>query len=780
MESHRARSCVDHLSIAVRERAKPVNRFAPILFGLLALALATDAATTNRFGLTNRVLWTTSRLVGSPDPPLPYRAVRAFPKLEFKHPLYITHLPQTDLMLVVEQSERVLAFTNRPDAATTNVFCFIADHEIYSVIFHPGFATNRFAYVFSNGPQSSEHKTNKIFRYAITRDTLKCDDATRRLIIEWESNGHNGGDMAFGPDGMFYLSAGDGTSDSDRNVTGQDLSDLNGGLIRIDVDRPASGREYSIPKDNPFLQIPNARGELWCYGMRNPWRIHFDAEGQLWVGDIGQDTWEMIILAQRGANYGWSVTEGGHPFQLQRKRGPTPLTAPTIELHHSEARSITGGMTYRGRKLPKLRGAYVFGDYGTGRIWAARARNGQLESNELIADTPHQLLGFGEDANRELFYVDYAGAVYEFESTPPAPETNAFPRRLSETGLFASVREHRVAPGVIPYSVNAPYWADGAHHDRFLALPADAQIEFNETETWKFPEGAVLVQSLALETPRPPSAESARGPGLQSLQRRIVESAFGGRNRRWIETRILLLQQNEWAGYTYVWNDAQTDAELVASGADERELTIRDANAPGGQRTITWQIPSRTDCLTCHSRQAAFALGLNTLQMNREHDYGGVRANQIATLTNIGVLKVDLWEKRSKGSPPKRRELQLAALPRLIHPYDTNAATTDRVRAYLFANCSHCHTEAGGGNSAMEFRSKSKPEDMRINDVRPQHDTFELPEARIIAPGHPERSTLYWRLTHRGFGQMPPLSISTVDEQAAKLFAEWIRSLPAP
>ncbi len=374
-------------------------------------------------------------------------------------------------------------------------------------IFHPGYASNRFVYVFANGPQSSQHKTNKIFRYEMDRDSLRCDDASRRLIIEWESNGHNGGDMAFGPDGMLYLSAGDGTSDSDKNLTGQDITDLNSGILRIEVGDSRSsslpgGGAYSIPKDNPFLNIPNARGELWCYGLRNPWRIHFDSSSNLWIGDIGQDAWEMIIIAQRGANYGWSFTEGSHAFQLQRQRGPTPFVPPAIEHPHSEARSITGGIVYHGSKLPKLRGAYIYGDYGTGRIWGARYRNGKIEWHELIADTPHQMLGFGEDARGEMFYADYAGGIYELEPVPPPANTNSFPRRLSETGLFASVREHRVQPGVIPYSVNAPYWADGAHMERFMALPNESSIEFNEKEPWKFPEGAVLVQSLALEMER--------------------------------------------------------------------------------------------------------------------------------------------------------------------------------------------------------------------------------------------------------------------------------------
>lgn len=787
---------------------------AAILAGGALLPDAAAASRTNDFGIAARIPFTSSRLRGSPDPPLPYRARRAFPNLDFKHPLYITRQPGTERLLVVEQSERILAFTNRADAAGTEIFCFIPDHEIYSLTFHPRYSSNRFVYVFSNGPQSSPHKTNKIFRYVVGRDSWRCDDASRRLIIEWESNGHNGGDLAFGPDGLLYISSGDGTSDSDRNVTGQDITDLNSGILRIDVDSP--GRPYTIPKDNPFLAIPKARGELWAYGFRNPWRIHFDSESNLWVGDIGQDLWEMIIIAQRGANYGWSVTEGGHPFRLQRERGPTPFSTPVIELPHSEARSITGGLVYRGRRFPKLRGAYIFGDYGTGRIWAARYRHGVIESNDLIADTPHQILGFGADARDELFYVDYAGAIYELETSPSSQDRNAFPRRLSETGLFASTKNHQPAPGLIPYSVNAPYWSDGAEMERFIGLPGEAQIDFNEREAWKFPEETVLVQSLALEMER-----------------------GNPKSRRWIETRVLLLEQNEWAAYSYRWNDEQTDAELLPASGDEREFALKGKD-DGSSAMLTWHYPSRTECLTCHSRQAGFVLGLNVWQMNREHDYGGAMANQLTTLEHLGALKVSWYDHAAALQSRVRAALREGALrfrpgdalaaelarftntPRhrltnsftnlapaefenwwtnlvndlrdrpqfttrlakpadeyahLTNPYDPAAKPVNRVRAYLHANCSHCHTEAGGGNSAMELPARTRLADMRIIDVPPQHDAFGLPEARIIAPGHPERSVMYWRLTHRGFGQMPPLSVTTVDQQAVRLFEEWIRSL---
>ena len=711
---------------------------------LLPLSALAANDTSVAVGSEKRTPFKNSRLAGSPEPPLPYRASRAFPKLNFEHPLFITSLPGTQRLIVTEQTGRVRAFTNHPDVATTENFCTVKGHEVYALAFHPDFASNRLAFLLVNGPGISNRITDKVLRYRVNPASQACDPDSRTLIIEWESNGHNGGGLAFGPDGMLYVGAGDGTSDSDRNVTGQNIADIPGGIIRIDVDRPSGGQPYSIPKDNPFLSIPGARGELWCYGMRNPWRLHFDPDGHLWVGDIGQDLWEMIIVAQRGANYGWSVTEGGHPFRLQRPRGPTPIVAPTIEHSHSEARSITGGITYRGNNLPKLRGAYVYGDYGTGRIWGARYRDGAIVWNELIADTLHQMLGFGDDARGEMFYVDYAGGIYQLEAAPTSITTNTFPQRLSDTGLFTSVAGHRLAPGIIPYSVNAPYWSDGAYMERFMALPENTRVDFQERDAWKFPEGSILIQSLALP--------------------------LAGKGRTWIETRVLLLEQNEWAAYSYRWNEEQTDAVLLPASGDDREfLVARTGRSESPTNSVlNWRYPSRTECLTCHSRAAGFVLGLSSWQMNREHTYDDRRANQIVTLAHLGML------------PGKMRELpaeKLAALPRLANPYNPEASLTNRIRAYLHANCSHCHTDAGGGNSAMELRATTKLNDMRILDVPPQHDTFELPDPRIIAPGHPERSTMFWRLSHRGFGQMPPLGTSSVDEDAVRLFEAWIRSL---
>src|SRR5262245_37205241 len=561
---------------------------------IVARAVAGDV--TASYGIEQRLAWISSRVVGSPDPPAPLRAVRSFPILTFANPLYVIADPvvssgrlrpaadRGQRMLVVEQHGKILAFPNDPAAEKTDIFLDLDDRDTYGMMFHPRYAENRFAYVFSNGRNSEkDRRLNRISRFAVSREApFACERDSERIIIEWESNGHNGGDLAFGPDGMLYISAGDGTSDSDTNLTGQKISDLVSGMLRIDVEHPAPEMEYAVPRDNPFLDIAGARPELWAYGFRNPWRIHFDPQGNLWCGDIGQDQWEMVEIVRRGDNYGWSVVEGGHPFYLERQRGPHPFASPLIAHPHSEARSVTGGVTYLGSKFSELRGAYVYGDYATGRIWAARYDGTKLTSHREIADTPYQILGFGLDRSGEIYFVDYGGPLYTLEraaapATPPAP----FPRKLSDTGLFAAVPGHQVEPALIPYSVNSPLWSDGAHKQRFIALPGTSQIEFTDEGGWRFPEGAVLVKTFSLDLE----------PGDAASRRRV-------------ETRLLVIQQNEWVGYSYRWNDEQTEAELVAAGGADQAFRIRDPNSAGGSRQQTWHYPSRAECMVCHSRAA--------------------------------------------------------------------------------------------------------------------------------------------------------------------------------
>src|SRR5207253_290238 len=215
---------------------------------------------------------------------------------------------------------------------------------------------------------------------------------------------------------------------------------------------------YAIPADNPFVNISGARPEVWAYGLRNPWKMSFDrATGDLWLGEVGQDLWEMVYLIKRGGNYGWSVMEGNHVYNPKLKPGgPSPITPPVVEHGHHEARSLTGGFVYRGSRLTELRGAYIYADYETGKIWAMRHDGKQVTEHRELMQTPLHIAAFGEDNGGELYLVAYEGLIDRLVPAPKIEQPHEFPRKLSETGLFASTKDHRPAPGLIPYDVNAP------------------------------------------------------------------------------------------------------------------------------------------------------------------------------------------------------------------------------------------------------------------------------------------------------------------------------------
>jgi mono/diheme cytochrome c family protein len=449
---------------------------------------------------------------------------------------------------------------------------------------------------------------------------------------------------------------------------------------------------------------------------------------------------------------------------------------------------LTGGVVYYGSKLPDLRGAYIYGDYSTGRIWGGRHDGQRMVWHRELARTPFAITGFGTDENGELLVIDEGSGFYRFEPTPTgeAPR-NSFPRKLSETGLFISVPDHRPDPALIPYSVNSPLWSDGASKERFIALPGNGKIDFTYNRAWTLPEGTVLVKTFELEM-RPGEAAS----------------------RKRIETRLLTKQQKEWVGYSYIWNDEQTEAVLVEGSGRDKDFFIRDETVAGGRRKQTWHYPSRTECMVCHSRAAGFMLGLTEAQINKTHQYTATSDNQLRVLEHLGVLQSKALDYERDAIPRElaaagikgqelSREMEVltparsqreapaepgALLPRrpenlrkLADPADASASLNDRARSYLQANCAHCHVEAGGGNSLMDLEFLTAPEKMRIFDVRPQHHTFEITDARLIAPGHPEKSVLLHRISNREAGHMPPLATSLVDRDAVALITSWINQL---
>jgi uncharacterized repeat protein (TIGR03806 family) len=731
-------------------------------------------------GLESRPELTTSRVVGFPDPPPPYRPARVLSGYRPGYPIQTQVIPGSTQMLLITQPRsygpttvwRVPTDPAPTEKDAVRLFDTPFEGTATDLTFHPKFRENGYVYVGWNGGAKGAKKKCFVTRYAMqTAAPYALDTASAKTIIEWESDGHNGLALCFGTDGMMYVTSGDGTSDSDTNDVGQKTDSMLAKLMRIDVDRPAAGKQYSVPADNPFVNDPRFVPETWAYGMRNPWRICCDpATGHIWLGQNGQDLWEYAHLVRKGDNYGWSVTEGSHPFFPHRKTGPTPVVPPTVEHSHAEARSLTGGVVYHGTKLPELRGAYVYGDYSTGHIWAVKHDGKAILWHKKVAVTPLKITAFALDPRGELLICDHnkdgEGGFYTLELNP-APADTGFPRTLSASGLFADVGTHRMAPGVLPYSVNAPFWSDGLIKFRYVALPAGTGINFTSGRGWNFPDRAVLVKSFAVEA---------------------VEG--DPKSRRWVETRFLTKQGGEWYGYSYEWNAAGTDATLLAAAGADREFAVK---TPAGERTLKWHYPSRAECMVCHSRAQNFVLGLCELQMNKDHDYGAGRPeNQVRAFERLGLFRTD-WAGEvggaakggANGQQPGQREAKESPLftrfptgmKALVDPYDAKQPLDARARSWLHVNCSSCHIEAGGGNAAMELEFGRELASMRIANVKPLHQTFDLPDAKLVAAGHPERSVLVHRLGVRGPGQMPPLASTRVDEAGLALMREWVRSL---
>ncbi|RPJ58456.1 MAG: hypothetical protein EHM24_28700 [Acidobacteria bacterium] len=276
--------------------------------------------------------------------------------------------------------------------------------------------------------------------------------------------------------------------------------------------------------------------------------------------------------------------------------------------------------------------------------------------------------------------------------------------------------------GLIPYDVNSPLWSDGAQKERFLAVPDGKTIHVGPDGDWDFPEGSVLVKTFLLEGTR-------------------------------VETRLFMRHPDGvWAGYSYEWNDAQTDATLL-DGSLEKQVAGR-----------TWYFPSRAECLRCHTTAAGRTLGLETAQLNRSLRYpDGGTANQLAVLDAMGMFDGGLG-----GSPE--------ALPRLAEPGGQGSPEA-RSRSYLHSNCSNCHRPGGPGGGAADLRFSTSFVDMRVCDQPPDHGDLGIAGARLLSPGQPERSILSARMHALGAGRMPPLASHQVDTASVQVVDAWIASL---
>jgi glucose/arabinose dehydrogenase len=334
----------------------------------------------------------------------------------FMRPVYLTHAGDSSGRLFVVEQAGVIKIVREGKTLSTP-FLDIRDRVesggekgLLSVAFHPKYKENGRFFVNYTGRRDGVLKTI-IAEYRVSQKNPDVADRTERVILEIEQPfaNHNGGLNKFGPDGLLYIGMGDGGAAGDPFNFAQNLESLLGKFLRIDIEK----EPYAIPQDNPFVGRADAQGEIWAYGLRNPWRFSFDrCTGRLFAGDVGQNRIEEIDLIEKGKNYGWRIMEGSQCFDPPSLCNTQGLELPIAEYDHSLGCSVTGGYVYRGTQFPTLIGHYLFGDYCSGRIWSlTEDPQGRWTMRQLI-DSPFSISSFGEDEQGELYVIHYGGAIY--------------------------------------------------------------------------------------------------------------------------------------------------------------------------------------------------------------------------------------------------------------------------------------------------------------------------------------------------------------------------------
>jgi uncharacterized repeat protein (TIGR03806 family) len=597
---------------------------------------------------------------------------------------------------------------------------------LLGMAFDPRFSQNGRFYLNYTRRMGGQLQT-VISRFTVRSPPLGAADAQSEAVImtiNQPYNNHNGGEIEFGPDGYLYIGMGDGGSGGDPEDHGQRMDSLLGKFLRIDVSG-ASG--YKVPPDNPFVGRAGARPEIWAVGLRNPWRFSFDPiEGTLWTGDVGQGAREEIDIIEKGRNYGWRLMEGTLCYNPDKDCQRPDLVLPVHDYPRSDGKSVTGGVVYRGKAIPGLFGTYLFADYVDRALWGLNPGPSGAYTRTTLIDDAANVSGFGVDPAGEVYIMDHTGGRFFRLDAADANMMGSpgWPERLSDTGCFADLPARRLVRGVLHYSVSAPLWADGADKERGLVLPAGSTMGFTERGAWELPSGTILIKSFT-------------------------------RGGRALETRFLLKDGTAFRGATYRWNAEGTDALLLRAGGT--------ADVGG----MSWYFPSRADCLSCHTKASGQALGLSTAQMNRDHDLfgSGKRHAQVDALARLGYFT----------APPGR---PAAELPRFPEPEDHSAPLQARARAYLHANCAHCHMPGGLANATIDLRAETPLKETKSCDVVPQQGNLGVAGARILAPGSPERSTLWLRMVTRDpAARMPNLATSVPDDQGIAVVKAWIEGL---
>jgi glucose/arabinose dehydrogenase len=372
------------------------------------------------------------------ETPLPLATEPAFPKIQWAgwepanekgivvphRPIVLTHANDASRRTFVATQHGVIhVFPNRPDVSSTKIFLDLQDRVIYDdkkneegflgLAFHPKYKENGEFFVYYT---KKPGLLSVISRFRVSKDDPeRADIKSEEVLITIKQPywNHNGGTIVFGPDGYLYIGLGDGGAANDPLRAGQDLRNLLGKILRIDVDRKDGDKPYAIPKDNPFINHEGAAKENFAFGIRNVWRMAFDRQtGQGWFADVGQNLYEEINLLQKGGNYGWNPRESFHPFGDRAVDVNAKMIEPIWEYHHRVGKSITGGPVYRGKQFPELAGKYLYADYVSAKIWALNYdfQAKRVVGHQEIANRGLPIMSFGEDEDGEVYLTTFSAS----------------------------------------------------------------------------------------------------------------------------------------------------------------------------------------------------------------------------------------------------------------------------------------------------------------------------------------------------------------------------------
>ena len=725
------------------------------------------------------------------------RRPNAFGALTFTRPVALVTQPgETNRYFVVEQPGVIYVITNLA-SPTKTLFMDISgpvdsshnEEGLLGMAFHPDWRNNGYFFLFYNidtTVNGTFGRYDRLARYQIDPANANAGlpGSEFPLLSQFDQEwNHNGGDLHFGPDGYLYLSTGDEGGAGDNFNNSRFINkDYFSAILRIDVDRkignlapnthPAIHTNllgqafYSVPADNPFLGATNFNGltistntvrtEFWAVGLRNPWRMSFDsATGRLYCADVGQGLWEEVNIIAKGGDYGWRLREGAHVYNGNVVPGGVTLIDPIVEYPHNngpsipgpigsiaQGTSITGGVVYHGQRLGQLQGYYIFGDYGSSRIFALRFNptTGQAENfQQLLAGS--EPVAFGIDpSNGDVLYANLNGSVRRLLYSSAPAQGQALPTLLSQTGAFVPpVANLTPQAGIVPYDLNLPFWSDHAIKSRWFSIPDVADtMTFSASGNWLFPTGTVWIKHFDFEFTN----------GVPASRRRL-------------ETRFLVKNQDGIHGFTYRWNAGQTDANLVQDGGLNEALTIHNPNGTV-LREQSWRYPSRSECLQCHTPAGGFAAGFNTVQLNRSHDYGNGPSNQVEVLSKVGYFDAAV-----SG---------VHVLPALSRPDEISVSLERRVRSYLEVNCVQCHRPGGTAQGSWDARIATATDLAGLINGTLVNNLGD-PLNRVLAVGDAAHSVLLQKMSARGPGQMPPVASSIADPAGSALLTEWINAL---